>query len=597
MPLCEEGLLLPAASVLRGKGASPMNAPRFRMPHLNEEQVMHAMSIDDAYHIERVLAEGCAGVTECVTIEGVGPFVRKRIPSKLANRGVWAALAECSNPRLPQMAATYEMPDQFIAVYDFVPGDTLAHIMASCGRLEAGDAVQMVREVAEAVSDLHAHGIVHCDLAPSNIILAADGAHLIDFGIAQLTGRGMTADSVPLGTWGFAAPEQYGFAPVDVRTDVFSLARILGYVLCGIMPDDEVFSARLADESIVSPVLRSVIERGSSFEPSLRYQSCAALAEAAEDALRGEIPGAGQKQSSASNAPFSSDTRPAVEGTSDLPKSGFSGMHRKITLIVLVAVAVVACITLTVVSMVPQMQNLITDAFQGSGTYSDELSKEASSEAPLMGGTPSDEAKSSAADDLLVSEMYEALSLVETGWSADLLGYIRYGFGLRNDSADAAVVLPTVTIVGRDDNGAVLFSQDQVLNSIYPGQTIYFGAPVGNGAVPASVDFTIKKPTEFDILSNVEDPPVLNVSNTSAVNGRASGKKFTGEVELVGGKLPNFGMGGAALTVILRDAEGSLVFGDTAFVDGLQEGESIPFEINCPTVPDYVTFEIHAQPW
>lgn len=84
--------------------------PRARIAGLNEEQVMHALGIDDAYHVERTLAEGRTGVTQRVTIDGSGPFVRKKIPSSLANRAVWAALADCDSPRLPQVVATYEMP-------------------------------------------------------------------------------------------------------------------------------------------------------------------------------------------------------------------------------------------------------------------------------------------------------------------------------------------------------------------------------------------------------------------------------------------------------------------------------------------------------
>ena len=152
---------------------------------MNEEQLIHALSIDDAYHVERTLVESHGkGVTERVTMEGSGPFVRKKIPLNLANRAVWAVLQECDSLRLPRVALTYELPDCFVAVYDFVPGNTLESIMAARGRLPVDEAVQAVQDVCEALADMHAHGMVHCDVAPSNVIIAADGAHLIDFGIA-----------------------------------------------------------------------------------------------------------------------------------------------------------------------------------------------------------------------------------------------------------------------------------------------------------------------------------------------------------------------------------------------------------------------------
>ena len=74
---------------------------------MDDKQAMHAMSIDDAYHVERTLARGPSGVTELVSIDGNGPFVRKKIPSPLAQRNVWAALSACQSNRLPRVEATY----------------------------------------------------------------------------------------------------------------------------------------------------------------------------------------------------------------------------------------------------------------------------------------------------------------------------------------------------------------------------------------------------------------------------------------------------------------------------------------------------------
>lgn len=78
---------------------------------MDDKQTAHAMGIDDTYRVERTLARGQGGVTELVSIDGIGPFVRKKIPSQLAQRNVWAALSACTNPRLPHVEATYELPD------------------------------------------------------------------------------------------------------------------------------------------------------------------------------------------------------------------------------------------------------------------------------------------------------------------------------------------------------------------------------------------------------------------------------------------------------------------------------------------------------
>lgn len=203
---------------------------------MNDEQVMHAMGIDDAYHVERMLASGAGGTTELVTLDGSGPFVRKRIPAKLARRGVWATLVECDSARLPRVEATYEMPNEFAVICDYVPGENLEQLVAARGHLDKAAALQIVAQLCEAVGALHARGIIHRDISPTNVIVAADGAHLIDLGIARFRVEGATRDTTQLGTYGFASPEQYGFAQTDARSDVYSLGRMLGYLLTGVMP-------------------------------------------------------------------------------------------------------------------------------------------------------------------------------------------------------------------------------------------------------------------------------------------------------------------------------------------------------------------------
>lgn len=132
---------------------------------MDDKQAMHAMSIDDAYHVERTLARGPSGVTELVSIDGNGPFVRKKIPSPLAQRNVWAALSACQSNRLPRVEATYELPDRFVIVYDYVPGSTLAQIVEENGRLAPNVAVQLIDQICEAVQELHQHGVIHRDIS------------------------------------------------------------------------------------------------------------------------------------------------------------------------------------------------------------------------------------------------------------------------------------------------------------------------------------------------------------------------------------------------------------------------------------------------
>ena len=150
---------------------------------MDDKQTAHAMGIDDTYRVERTLARGQGGVTELVSIDGIGPFVRKKIPSQLAQRNVWAALSACTNPRLPHVEATYELPDHFVVVYDYVSGRPLEHVVQQQEKLPERTAAQLICQLCDAVTELHRHGIIHRDITPSNVIVADDGAHLVDFGI------------------------------------------------------------------------------------------------------------------------------------------------------------------------------------------------------------------------------------------------------------------------------------------------------------------------------------------------------------------------------------------------------------------------------
>lgn len=585
-----------------------------RIAGLNEEQVMHALGIDDAYQVERTLAEGRTGVTQRVTIEGSGPFVRKKIPTALANRAVWAVLADCESPRLPQVAATYEMPDCFVAVYDYIPGDTLEHVMASRGRLGASEATRIVQDVCEAVANLHAHGVIHCDVNPSNIIIAADGAHLIDFGIAQFIGQRPSGDTAALGTWGFAAPEQYGFAPVDARSDVYSVAQVLGYLLVGIAPDpgNDAFTPALDDSRVVSSPLASVVKRGCAFEPSARYQSveefsCALQAACGKTGASPAPQGAEGSSSSKTDAGFSPYA--AYSAASDRAERREDRVNAivKMGLISIAVIAAVAGVLILGIGSCSRMLDGFSESFRAT-IGADSLSaedKEAISSAAAAAGVQKgfDSAMDSwvagggVATSDEVDNAFEALSVVDSGWFVDSNGYIQYAFALNNEHDGFTVEYPTVRIVGKDSKGTVLFSQEQVLPVVAPGQTLYFGGSAGNATPPSRVEFEIVEPQDFAVSKTVPDAPKLEVGNVSATGDGFGGVKFTGEVAYLGGEWPDISTGSVAVTIVLRDLSGGIVYGATAYADRPAEGGSAAFETLGGSIPSYETVEAYAQAW
>ena len=91
----------------------------------------------------------------------------------------------------------------------YVAGPSLAQAVTACGPMSVQSVLVLAAGLAEGLSAIHAAGVVHCDLKPSNVLLSQDGPRVIDFGISRavevvsVTGAGLV-----IGSPGFMSPEQ-----------------------------------------------------------------------------------------------------------------------------------------------------------------------------------------------------------------------------------------------------------------------------------------------------------------------------------------------------------------------------------------------------
>ncbi len=146
-------------------------------------------------------------------------------------------------------------------VMPYVQGETLRDRLLREKQLPLTDALQITREVADALSYAHAHNVVHRDIKPSNILLSGGHAIVADFGIARAisaaAGEEMTSTGAAIGTPEYMSPEQAsGDSAVDGRSDVYSLACVLYEMLGGEPPftgrTPQVILARHRQESPLS---------------------------------------------------------------------------------------------------------------------------------------------------------------------------------------------------------------------------------------------------------------------------------------------------------------------------------------------------------
>ncbi|HEY8670904.1 MAG TPA: protein kinase, partial [Terriglobales bacterium] len=208
--------------------------------------------------------------------------------------------------RHPNVAGVFHFgaPSEFDRCFyamELVEGETLEALVRREGPLKVKLALGIATQVTRALVAAAAHGLVHRDLKPANIMLTPNDAgaeqfeaKVIDFGLAKSTAetageRDLTHGGF-VGTPTFASPEQLGSAPVDARSDIYSLGVTLWYALTGELPCpgrtiDEIRTCQakialpveqLVARKIPSPVIK-LLRRALATNPAERPQSARAL--------------------------------------------------------------------------------------------------------------------------------------------------------------------------------------------------------------------------------------------------------------------------------------------------------------------------------
>jgi tRNA A-37 threonylcarbamoyl transferase component Bud32 len=182
-------------------------------------------------------------------------------------------LQNIHNRRFPEFITEIRSDGMVCVLREFVQGVTLDQYL-STHQVTVQSALSICIQLCEDLTYLHSQNpaIIHRDIKPQNIIMDAAGVpHLIDFGNSRFYDEHVTTDTVAFGTRYFAAPEQYGFAQTDARTDIFALGILLAWLLTGEM-DIKSALVKVKDRQ-----LKAVIQKCTQFDPKGRYQTAARL--------------------------------------------------------------------------------------------------------------------------------------------------------------------------------------------------------------------------------------------------------------------------------------------------------------------------------
>ena len=211
--------------------------------------------------------------------------------------------------RHPNVAAVFHFgasPDDSHCYYamELVEGETLWARVRRDGPLNAREALEIAIQITRALMAAAAHGLIHRDLKPGNIMLTTESeVKVIDFGLAKaITDVGGEMDLTHgefVGTPSFASPEQFGSGPVDSRSDIYSLGATLWFALTGLAPHsgrtiEEIRDRKTRDDLPVAQLIARKVPQAIikllrstlAIDPSKRPASAQELMEALETCQR-----------------------------------------------------------------------------------------------------------------------------------------------------------------------------------------------------------------------------------------------------------------------------------------------------------------------
>ena len=271
-------------------------------------------ALGGSYTIERELTGGGMALVFAGEDHDLGrKVVIKILPPELAAtvsaerfRREILTVARLQHPHIVPILKAGEVDGLPYFVMPYVDGESIDVKLRRTGAFGVRESLGIMKEAARALAFAHERGVVHRDIKPGNILLAAGSATVTDFGVAKALssarrsgekGSGLTNTGMSLGTILYMAPEQAAGDPdIDGRADIYSLGITAYEMLAGAAPfanlsPREMLTARL---TLPPPPLSTVrkdvpigleklIAKCLAIDPADRPQSAASLVEALED--------------------------------------------------------------------------------------------------------------------------------------------------------------------------------------------------------------------------------------------------------------------------------------------------------------------------
>jgi hypothetical protein len=209
-------------------------------------------------------------------------------------------LSQLDHPNLPQVIDFFEDQGRAYLVMEFIWGESLEkRISAANSPLLEREVLQWAIQICTVLEYLHSRRppIIFRDLKPSNVMVTNAGlVKLVDFGIARTYKEDKLQDTIALGSENYAAPEQWGEAQTDARSDIYGLGATLYHLLANIPPSPAFLPSEPEPVDTLNPALSDetveIITKAMQREREDRYQSATEMKQAIEACLPDPAPGA-----------------------------------------------------------------------------------------------------------------------------------------------------------------------------------------------------------------------------------------------------------------------------------------------------------------
>lgn len=245
---------------------------------------------DGRYSVLKLLGKGGMGKVYLARNVKLGTLwavkeIKKETKNKIDFLAETNILKKLNHSTIVKIFDIDEDENNVYIVEEFVEGISVEDELKKIKSIDEAIVVEWAKQICEALSYLHnlkPNPIIYRDMKPSNIMITKDNnVKIIDFGIAREYKSHADSDTTYIGTRGYAAPEQYGTAQTDARTDIYSLGVTLYHMATGLSPNDppyEIMQIRQVKEEL-SEGLEYIIGKCTKLNPQERYQSAKQMLE------------------------------------------------------------------------------------------------------------------------------------------------------------------------------------------------------------------------------------------------------------------------------------------------------------------------------